>query len=314
MADLQTKRRLFQGGFFILFVLAPVFDLFRLDLQQHHFFILGMGWSLGIDDLLAHRISPLEAGLNIVLRGFLPILLVIGTGVAVSWKFGRLYCGWLCPHFSVVETLNQILRRAIGRFSVWERKSLPEQDTGAERVTSHRVWLLLWLPLALGFAFVWATVLLTYLLPPELIYDNLWHGTLTLNQSLFIGIGTGVFFLEFTLARHLFCRFGCAIGLFQSLVWMANRRAMVITFDRRQSAACLECTNACDNACPMRLKPRTLKRHMFTCTQCGRCISACRTAQGDRAPLYWSAGWAALNKSDRHRAPPGRVIPIIPGP
>ena len=312
MADLQTKRRLFQGGFFILFVLAPVFDLFRLDLQQHHFFILGMRWSLGIDDLLAHRVSPMEAGLNIVLRGFLPLLLVIGTGMAVSWKFGRLYCGWLCPHFSVVETLNQMLRRAIGRFSVWERKPLPEQDTGAERVTPHRVWLLLWLPLALGFAFVWATVLLTYLLPPELIYDNLWHGTLTRNQCLFIGIGTGVFFLEFTLARHLFCRFGCAIGLFQSLVWMANRRAMVITFDRDQSAACLDCTNACDNACPMRLKPRTLKRHMFTCTQCGHCISACRTAQGDRAPLYWSAGWAALNKSDRHRARPGLVIPIIP--
>jgi len=138
---------------------------------------------------------------------------------------------------------------------------------------------------------------------------------LTQNQSLFIGIGigTGVFFLEFTLARHLFCRFGCAIGPFQSLVWMANRRALVITFDRDQSAACLNCTNACDNACPMRLKPRTLKRHMFTCTQCGNCISACRTAQGDRAPLYWSAGWAALNKSDRHRARRGRVIPIIPG-
>jgi ferredoxin-type protein NapH len=31
-----------------------------------------------------------------------------------------------------------------------------------------------------------------------------------------------VFTLEFALARHLFCRFGCAVGLFQSLAWMAN--------------------------------------------------------------------------------------------
>jgi ferredoxin-type protein NapH len=26
-------------------------------------------------------------------------------------------------------------------------------------------------------------------------------------------------------ARHLFCRFGCAVGLFQSLAWMANPKA-----------------------------------------------------------------------------------------
>jgi ferredoxin len=29
----------------------------------------------------------------------------------------------------------------------------------------------------------------------------------------------------------------------------------------------------------MRLKPRTIKQAMFTCTQCAQCIAACETVQ-----------------------------------
>jgi len=313
MTDLQTRRRFFQGGFFILFVLAPVFDLFRLDLEQHHFVILGLDWTLGIDALLAHQITPLHAAFNIFLRGFVPLALLVGTVIFVSLKYGRLYCGWLCPHFSVVETLNQLMRRTIGKHSIWDRETLPEQDKGALPIKRSKAWLLVLLPLAAVFAFVWATALLTYLLPPMEIYGNLWHGTLTRNQALFIGVGSVLFFAEFTLARHLFCRFGCAAGLFQSLAWMANRRAMVVSFDRSRASACHDCTNACDNACPMRLKPRTIKRHMFSCTQCASCISACHIAQDGQSLLEWQAGEAALDKADRSqtRAGRSRVIPIL---
>lgn len=316
--SLQGKRRFAQGAFFVLFALAPVFDLFRLDLHLGHFIFLGMDWTLGLDALIAGEISPLEAGANIVLRGFLPIAAIIGVGVWVSYKYGRLYCGWLCPHFSVVETLNQLTRRAIGKHSVWDRGLLPEQDKGAEPVPRHPGWWLVLLPLAVLFAFIWATVLLTYLLPPMEIYGNVLHGTLTRNQALFIGVGTIAFLIEFTLARHLFCRFGCAVGLFQSLAWMANRKALVVGFDRTLSSACHDCTSACDNACPMRLKPRTIKRHMFSCTQCTSCISACHMAQKDGphgVPLAWQSGVAALDKSDREHAPreapARRIIPVM---
>jgi polyferredoxin len=309
MTDLQSRRRLTQGGFFILFVLAPVFDLFRLDLDLGHFILLGYNWTLGLDALLAREITPLQAGLNIFLRGFLPLAGIIALVILVAWKYGRLYCGWLCPHFSIVETLNQLMRRAIGKHSVWDRETLPEQDKGAAPIRRNRAWLMVLLPLAALFSFVWATALLTYLLPPTEIYANLWHATLTRNQALFIGIGTLLFFLEFTLARHLFCRFGCAVGLFQSLAWMANRKAMVVSFERERASACLDCTNACDNACPMRLKPRTIKRHMFSCTQCVSCVSACGDAQADNPQgslLHWTAGAAALDKSDR---PQTRHVP-----
>lgn len=276
---LQRRRAAFQVGFFTLFVLAPVLDILRLDLTQGHFILLGWDWTLGLDGFIAGEDGPGTAALNLVVRGFLPILLVGGGLLWTAWRFGRLYCGWLCPHFSVVELINGLMRRASGRPSLWERRPLPEEQPDGIRLVPNPWYWVPTLIAVLGFAFLWALVLLTYLLPPSEVYGNLIQGTLTRNQTIFLTAGTLALTIEFSLARHFFCRFGCAVGLFQSLAWMANDRAMVVGFDTRRAAACQSCNNACDNACPMRLKPRTLKRRMFTCTECAECISACSQVQ-----------------------------------
>ncbi|MDD5240499.1 MAG: 4Fe-4S binding protein [Sulfuricella sp.] len=298
----QRLRLLLQGSFFILFLFAPVFDLFRFDLNVKHFYFLGMNWTLGLDDFLAHRIGPVQAAFNLILRGGLPILGVIATGVWVSYKFGRLYCGWLCPHFSVVETINGMLRRATGKQSIWDKHLLPERNADGSITRPNPWYWFLVVGLALAFAFSWATALLTYMLPPAEIYGNLWNATLTGNQARFIGVGTFLFFIEFMFARHLFCRFGCAIGLFQSLAWMANRKALVIGFNRKRTEACVECNAACDNVCPMRIKPRSIKRHMFTCTQCNQCVDACtqvNVGNPQGTLLKWVDNECALDKSTR---------------
>ena len=40
---LQRRRLLFQVGFFVLFILAPVFDLFRYDLDAGHLRMIAAG-------------------------------------------------------------------------------------------------------------------------------------------------------------------------------------------------------------------------------------------------------------------------------
>ena len=117
---------------------------------------------------------------------------------------------------------------------------------------------------------------------------------------------TGLLALEFFFARHLFCRFACSVGVFQSLAWMANRAALVVGFRRERGAECAACDSACDHACPMRLRPRNIKRAMFTCTQCGLCVAACETTQRDnpRGPLlHWANGAAARDNEAAFRAP-----------
>jgi ferredoxin-type protein NapH len=124
---LQRRRRWFQAGFFALFLLAPVLDLFRLDLTLGHFILFGQPWTLGLDAFLNGEAGPGEVALNLLLRGFLPLLLVGGGLIYSAWRWGRLYCGWLCPHFSVVELINGLMLRASGRSSLWESRPLPRR-------------------------------------------------------------------------------------------------------------------------------------------------------------------------------------------
>lgn len=191
------KRRWLQAAFFTLFILAPPLDIVRLDLNLGHFIFMGQNWTLGIDRFLAGEASASAAALNIFLRAFLPLATIVGAGFWVSWKYGRLYCGWLCPHYSVVEMINSLMRRAFGRFSLWDKFQIDPVNPDGRRIESNRLY---WIPLlfaSIGFAFLWAVVLLTYLLPPAEIYHNLFHAELTHRQFIFISVGTLALFIEF---------------------------------------------------------------------------------------------------------------------
>lgn len=314
---LQRRRRRLQFAFFTLFLVAPALNLFRFDLQAVQLWLLGQRWSLGIDAFRAGEMSANALAGALVLRAFVPAILVVVGFLTIAYKFGRLYCGWLCPHFSVVELLNDVMHRASGRFSLWDKRSEPAsantfvahspRDTSSGR--ARRLWWPVFALLALGLAFLWAITLLTYLLPPVQVWGHLVTGTLTAGESRFLVAATTVFCAEFVLARHLFCRFGCAVGYFQSLAWMANPKAMVVSFARDRAQDCRTCTtiaapqgNACDTGCPMRLRPRSVKRMMFSCTQCAKCLTACTEARASDPQgvlLEWHVGADALRETLR---------------
>jgi ferredoxin-type protein NapH len=296
--QLQRRRRVSQLGFFALFLLAPGLDLLRFDLHEAQLWVLGQRWSLGIDAFRAGQLSSTEVALSLLFKAIVPALLLAGGFLAVAWRWGRLYCGWLCPHFSLVELLNGLLWRAAGRHSLWEA------PTGTQRSLWHG---LLFVGAALALGFLWSITLLTYLLPPQEIWGGLISASLTPNQARFLAIAWAVFSLELLFARHLFCRFGCAVGFFQSLAWMANPRALVVRFARERAAACKGCVpaaDACEAACPMRLRPRQIKRLMFSCVQCGQCLQACdhsHSARGSTPTLEWTVGVDALRETLRRR-------------
>lgn len=275
----QRRRLAWRSAFFLLFILAPPLDILRFDLTQNHLILFGFPWTLGMSAFQEGTIGAMEMGLQMLLRLFLPLALLLTLGVYFAWKWGRLYCGWLCPHFSVVEMINSLMRRAHGKLSIWEKNPMPVLQRDGTQIQPDKRWWLVTVVAVLFFSFLWAVSLLTYLLPPKEIYSNLITASLTRNQFVFIGVGTILLTIEFTFARHLFCRFGCALGLFQSLIWMGNKKAMVVAYDRKRAKVCVDCDASCEHACPMRLKPRSIKRRMFTCTQCMQCIAACDATQ-----------------------------------
>lgn len=306
----QAWRLLAQVVFSTAFVLTPVYDLLRYDLTRGHAYFLGMEWHLGIDAFLSGKIGAGMAAINILGRLFVPLLSLAGLVIYISWKWGRLYCGWLCPHFSVVETVNRLMQVATGKPSLWEARPLPpRQPDGTLAKPDRRAWLLV-LPLVIGFALIWAVVLLSYLLPPLEMYPRLFSLSLQRNECIFVIAATVVLSLEFLFARHLFCRYACAVGMFQSLAWMGNKKALVVGVDRARLAECADCLHgegsACEAVCPMRLKPRSIKRLMFACTQCSQCITACATVQTGNPKgglLGWVQGEEARQLESGFKAP-----------
>jgi hypothetical protein len=139
---LQRYRLLAQMGFFALFTLTPVFDLLRYDLTEKHAYFLTYQWHLGIDDLIAGRVDARTAVVNLILYLFLPLLGAAALVIGIAWKWGRLYCGWLCPHFSVVETINRLMLIATGKHSVWDKKETPPwEPDGTPTPRDKRYWL-----------------------------------------------------------------------------------------------------------------------------------------------------------------------------
>ena len=155
---LQRWRRLIQASFYLLFIFAPVFDLFRIDLNADHAWLLGMEWRLGLDAFQGRGANGALAGLNIFLRLIIPLFALAGLLLWVSWKWGRLFCGWLCPHFPLVELINGLVTRACGQPTIWDKNRLPTQKPdGSQRRTNWRWWPVAAL-VSVTIAFSWAVV------------------------------------------------------------------------------------------------------------------------------------------------------------
>lgn len=271
---MQRWRMLAKVSFFMLFLLAPLLNIFRFDLDLGHFIIFGQAWTISIDSIL-HGGDSVDAAIKIFTRVLFPGMLFVAITGWLVWKYGRIYCGWLCPHFSVVELINSLMLKQLSRVTLWEKAS--KQTHG---LLPHALVFLS----ALSMAFLWAVGLLSYLVDPVELLVRLAHFQLGFGSTIFLCAATTIFTVDFIFARHIFCKFGCALGLFQSLIWMANKSAMVVKFDRNRAKLCRECIHShngkpCDKACPMRLPTRNMKRAKFTCTQCAQCISACAGVQ-----------------------------------
>lgn len=268
----QSMRKFSRSFFFLLFVFAPILDIFRFDLTLGHFIIFGQAWQLEIIEKLQGQGDAVDAAIIIFSKMFLPALAFVGITGWLIWRYGRIYCGWLCPHFSIVELINGVMLRQLNRVTLWEK---------ATRVSRGALPKAIVFLVAVSLAFIWAVSLVTYMLPPQQVLVDLVNLELNTAPAIVITVATTLFTIDFIFARHLFCTYGCALGIFQSLIWMANKRAMIVKFDRKRAKACRDCNAACDTACPMRLPTRNMKRAKFTCTQCAQCITACQQVQKD---------------------------------
>ena len=98
---------------------APALDLLRFDLNETQLWFLGLRWSLGIDAFQRGEDRRDPGRRSRSCAPSCPALLLVGIS-GRGLALGPVFCGWLCPHFSLVETLNDLLHRACGKFSFWD--------------------------------------------------------------------------------------------------------------------------------------------------------------------------------------------------
>lgn len=106
---LQQSRTTAKVAFFALFLLAPLLDIFRFDLELGHFIIFGQAWAISLDFILHGDGDSIDAAIRVFTRVLFPGMAFVAITGLLIWKYGRIYCGWLCPHFSVVELINDLM-------------------------------------------------------------------------------------------------------------------------------------------------------------------------------------------------------------
>jgi ferredoxin-type protein NapH len=195
--------------------------------------------------------------------------------LALSFLFGRFYCGYLCPVGAAQEIVSRVSPPPV-RIT---RKAL----TGTVR---------------LGFlsAFILSGYIASFgLLYPFGIRDFF---ALSLSTAFFAFV---VILLVSAVVYRPFCRFVCPFGA------LAAFAAMPAIFKIRHTETCIGC-GKCERACPTdEAKPSDLKAE---CYLCGRCIEACPT----RGSLRYGRGsmgaensaWTGKNPRPGPESPKGK--------
>lgn len=283
---------LVQPMFWALMFLSPVLHLYQMDVINQRLIAWG-------------HVFPLDTSTLFWLPiGFFGCVLVIAVA---STMWGRLFCGWVCPHNTLVEWTKPI-RMLIGlgkkpfRLRQWESKS--PWRRGLSVCLS-----LLW---ALAITYLISTLFLFYFVPVEWYVAQLQAGTMPAivwyGQGLMMMIGLFMIY-----AGYEFCKSACPYGLSQSLsaYLTAKWTPMEIRYKNNGDlSACKSCT-ACQSACPVHIDPRNVENLVVGigegCFNCGDCIDACntvRSAQKKPGLLRFSS---PFNPADNRAVPPREI-------
>lgn len=260
------RSKLVQPFFWGLFFFGPALNVFRVDMLHQRLIFAGRDYPFGFDSLIWLPI------------GFYGGVILIGL---ISFIWGRLFCGWTCPHNTLTEW-TRALRAAVGREEKlpWMKRLIRSRPYLAE--------IFAWLspPVAIMLTSTLALLLSFYVIPPNWVIAQYVsghpHPALMCGQGLFVLIGLFLLY-----AGHDFCRTCCPYGMAQSISGYHENsrwRPMEIRFIGQKETDCKTC-QACQMVCPVDIDPRgktgepasPLRVGQFDgCFNCGECIDACK--------------------------------------
>lgn len=263
----RPYRRAAQIGVFAAMFIIPLLNLFEI------YAITGTFYSVNIGGLsIADPVVILQA---IVAVGRITLILVGSAlfAVFVAFIFGRVWCGWMCPYHLVIDVacwLRNKLRASVLHQTHWESLKIP-------RPFSANIFRFGFLILGTVAAGAIGIPVLNYVSAPGIISTEAMIFVKQHTLSVEFGFIAILILVEFAFAPRFWCRLFCPTGTFLSL-FRARFTLHVRTAIKSTRSACCK-DNFCTAACPMGLSPFREGENLL-CTNCGRCIDACRGHDG----------------------------------
>jgi cytochrome c oxidase accessory protein FixG len=270
VAGVWSRRRTVLSLLLIAFYLVLPFltvggqPALRIDLPAGMFWIAGHGFRPG--------------DLSYLL--LLLLMLIVGTLLAVA-LFGRVFCGWFCPH-------NVFLEQVFRRVERWTQGgAIARARAAAGRWTPERIGraALKWLLFAL-IAGALANAMTALFTGTEayrggLILDPVAHPAAAVFWTVFFGL----ILFNFGWFREQTCTIVCPYGRLQSV--MLDPHALTVAYDPRRgeprrplpqrtpdapAGDCVDC-KLCVAVCPTGIDIRN--GNQLECLHCTACIDAC---------------------------------------
>jgi cytochrome c oxidase accessory protein FixG len=205
------------------------------------------------------------------------ILIMAALGLFLFTSlFGRLWCGYTCPHTVFVDMFVAIEKFFQGdhnsRKKLDQQIATPENKKILKKLATHICWLLL------GFLFAFGFVSYFYN-APTLLQDVISFNVAPAATIWLIGLTFSTYLMA-GYARWRVCMYMCPYGRFQS--GMLDNDSYIVTYQAWRGEPrgkkgeplgdCIDC-DKCYQVCPMGIDIRNGLQ--MACIGCGLCIDAC---------------------------------------
>ncbi len=262
----RPYRRTAQFSVLVLMFLIPLLNTYEIYAVTGTFYAVNVG-RLGMADpvvILQAMFAAGEVTAALLIAAVFPVFLAL--------LLGRIWCGWLCPYHVVADVAVRI--RTVVRQRLWNADKYDVLPVPSSfRANTIRFGFLIMGSASAGAIGI---PILNYVSAPGIISTEAMLLVKEHTFSIEIGFIVALFALEATVAPRFWCRLFCPTGAFLGLF----RTRFTLHVSPRPEPRTTQCCsdNACTAACPMGLAPYREGANLL-CTNCGRCIDACKSAR-----------------------------------
>ena len=214
---------------------------------------------------------------------WLAFFLVSGLGFTlymVTSMFGRIWCGWTCPHTVFLEHVYRRIERFI-EGPVAEQKRLDRLSwSDNEKLVKRGIKQVLFILVSV----IISHIFVSYFISIPQLYQWMTHSPLMhWTGFLFVIIMSGLLYFNFAWFREQLCLAICPYGRLQSA--LIDDDSIIIGYDEKrgeprgkprdpETGDCIDCKR-CISVCPTGIDIR--QGLQLECVGCSNCIDACNT-------------------------------------